>query len=124
MSALSYDHSLRLKIRPWLTTINRLHPQLNHRRQWVTTDASNAGDTLGVDKDRSALFQDRLHREGRAVGELIIGDPEVIGQATRDELTQVRRDLLHLEPAAAAPAERAIKVERVHPRFTHLWITS
>jgi hypothetical protein len=120
---LSDDHALGLEIGPWPTPINRRHPQLHHRRQRVTTDASNSGNTLSIDQDRRTFFQDRLHCQGGTVGELIIRDSEVGGQVARSELTQVRRDLLNIETAAAAPAERAIKIKRPHPRFAHLRIT-
>ena len=63
-----------------------------------------------------------MNRKGSTVGELIIGNPEVVGKETRRQLADVRGDLSDLDSAATAPAERAVGVERVHPGFARLWI--
>jgi hypothetical protein len=119
-STLSQDDALGPEIGPRRTPIDWRHLRLNHASQRVTTSTSNPGNSLSVHEDGSPLLKDRLNRKGSTVGELIISDPEVVGKETRRQLVDVRRDLLDLDSAATAPAERAIRVERVHPGFARL----
>jgi hypothetical protein len=61
-----------------------------------------------------------LNRDSATVAELMIGNPQIAGKKARRELADVRGNLLDLDSTAAAPGERAIRVQCIHPGFAGL----